>query len=140
MKLSDYRETFYKFSEKASDVARHLSFAGIALVWIFKIDAMPIPKVPDALLLPAALLALSLALDVLQYVGATCVWGIFQWWHERKLDDLSQDPELESPSFLKWPQFIFFVGKLVTLTGAYFFLTRYIWIIWWQSGNSGMAT
>ena len=38
MKLSDYRETYYEFSGKASDVTRQLAFAGIAIVWIFKIE------------------------------------------------------------------------------------------------------
>ncbi len=47
MKLSDYRETYYEFSGKLSDVSRQLSFAGIALIWLFKLDSTPVPKVPD---------------------------------------------------------------------------------------------
>ena len=61
MKLSDYRETYYEFSGIASEVSRKLSFAGIALVWLFKIENSPIPKVPNELIFPTGLLALSLS-------------------------------------------------------------------------------
>ena len=133
MKLSDYRNTYYEFSGKASDVARKLAFAGIALIWIFKIEAKPTPKIPDQLLLPSALLALTLAFDLLQYISATCIWGIFQWYHEHKLNDTSKDPALDSPSLLKWPQFIFFVLKLCTILLAYLFITKYAWSIWFKT-------
>jgi hypothetical protein len=36
MKLQDYRNDFYLFSGKASDISRQLAFAAIAIIWIFK--------------------------------------------------------------------------------------------------------
>jgi hypothetical protein len=36
MKLKEYLETFYTFSEKTSNIARQLGFAGIALIWVFR--------------------------------------------------------------------------------------------------------
>lgn len=130
MKLSDYRETYYEFSGKASDVARQLAFAGIAIIWLFKVQAADFPKIPKELILPTITLALSLAFDLLQYVAGTTVWGIFQWYHEKQLNDLSQDPEIESSTKLKWPQFTFFILKLIALILSYYLIIKYLSIIW----------
>ena len=132
-KLSNYMEDYYEFSGKASDVARKLAFAGIALIWIFKIETQPTPKIPPDLVLPTALLALTLAFDLLQYVAATCVWGVFQWYHERRIGDTSKDPEIDAPSLLKWPQFIFFVLKLCTVLLAYILITIFIAGYMWSA-------
>ena len=35
-KIEDYREDFYFFTGKASEVNRQLAIAGIAVIWIFK--------------------------------------------------------------------------------------------------------
>jgi len=131
-KLSEYMEDYYEFSGKASEASRNLAFAGIALIWIFKVEAPSIPHIPDRLVLPAALLAIALACDLLQYVSATAIWGCFQWYHERRIGNTSRDPELDAPAFLKWPQFIFFVFKLMCVLLAYLLITAYIWSIWLQ--------
>jgi len=125
-KLSEYREDFYEFSGKTSDIARKLAFAGIALIWIFKNEAKPTHMIPRELILPSALLALTLAFDLLQYVAATCIWGVFQWYHERRIGDTTKDPELDAPSFLKWPQFVFFVLKICAVFLAYILITVFI--------------
>lgn len=130
MKLSNYRETYYFFSGKASDVARQLALAGVALVWIFKTSNGPTPKIPGELILPAGLLVLTLAFDLFQYITATAIWGFFQWYEERKLNDINDDPELSSHPCLKWPQNTFFILKLFTISLAYVFLFGYIWRIW----------
>jgi hypothetical protein len=36
MKLQKARDTYYEYSGKLSDITRQLSFAGIAIVWIFR--------------------------------------------------------------------------------------------------------
>lgn len=132
MKLSNYRETYYEFSGKASDCARSLAFAGIALVWIFKTSDSPTPKIPNELILPTGFLVLTLAFDLLQYVVATAIWGFFQWSEERKLQDINEDPELGAHPCLKWPQNMFFVFKLCSIFFAYVFLSLYIWRLWFK--------
>lgn len=135
MKLSDYRQTYYEFSGKLSDVARHLAFAGIALVWLFRIQEDHVPKIPKELILPAITLALTLAFDLLHYLSGSVVWGIFQWYQERQLTDLSENPDLDSSSILKWPQFTFFVLKIVTVTLSYCLLVSYLSTSWLKSGE-----
>ena len=133
MKLSDYRNTYYEFSGKTSDIARQLAFAGIALVWIFKTNNGTFPRVPKELLLPTITLALTLAFDLLQYISATIIWGSFQWNKERQLEDLSEDPELESSAKLKWPQLTFFSLKIISVIISYYFLINYLVAIWSKS-------
>lgn len=130
MKLSEYKQTYYEFSGKSSDVARKLAFAGIALIWIFRVEADGGLVIPRGLFFPAILLALTLGFDLLQYISATAVWGMFQWKEEGKLKDPKEDPDLDSPSWLKWPQFVFFLLKLGTILLAYFFLIKHVWAAW----------
>ena len=49
MKLSEYKKTYEDFSGKASNVVRQLSFAGIAVIWIFKVQSNGSLKIPDTL-------------------------------------------------------------------------------------------
>jgi hypothetical protein len=130
MKLQDYRETYYEFSSTASEVARKLSFAGIALIWLFKIESLPIPKIPHELILPTGLLALSLSFDLLQYILASAIWGIFQWYQEKKLKSISDNPDLAAPSILKLPQFFLFWSKLFLAMAAYILIVKYILLCW----------
>lgn len=132
MKLSDYRETYYEFSGKASDVARKLAFAGIAVVWIFKTSGAPSTKIPLDLYLPTGLFVLTLVFDLLQYVSATIVWGIFQWKEERKLNDINDDPELGAHPLCKLPQNIFFLLKISTISLGYMLLALFVWREWFS--------
>jgi len=127
MKLSDYRETYYEFSGKASEVARKLAFAGIAVVWIFKASGTSSPKIPFDLYFPTGLFVLTLAFDLFQYVSATIVWGVFQWKEERKLTDINDDPELGAHPFCKLPQNVFFMLKIIAISFAYLLLLLFVW-------------
>lgn len=91
MKLSDYQKAYYEFSGKASDVARQLAFAGIALIWIFRVERPQAPRLPEQLLLPSALLVLALGADLLHYIVKTIIWGRFCRKEEKKLK-LSLNP------------------------------------------------
>ena len=131
MKLSDYRNHYYNLSAKASDVARQLAFAGLAIIWIFKLDSKPIPAIPKPLLIPAALLVCALASDLLHYIFATAIWGNFQWRKERKKKDGETDPDLIASRFLNWPGLGLFSLKLFFVSAAYCFIIKYTIISWW---------
>lgn len=130
MKLSDYKRDYYEFSGKASDAARTAAFAGIALIWVFKVDVESGPRLPSKLMLPAALFALALAFDLLQYAVATCIWGLFHRWHESKLPDPNDDPDMSHPSFLEWPILCLFILKMICVVLGYVLVTTYIGHMW----------
>ena len=99
-------------------------------MWLFKIENSPIPKVPNELIFPTGLLALSLSLDLMQYIAASVIWGIFQWYQEKKLSNISENPELSASPILKLPQFIFFSLKILAVMAAYIIIIKYILVCW----------
>ena len=125
MKIADYRADYYAFSSKTSEIARHLSFAGIALVWMFKAkDAAP-ADIPLELLLPAGLFVLSLGMDILHAAYGTFVWGAFSRFHEKK--HIGADEELDAPSWFNWPSLLLFWGKVSAVIIGYAITLAYIW-------------
>jgi hypothetical protein len=73
MRLSEYEDAYFDQATKASDIARSLAFAGIALIWVFHISTEPVgitepvgqpPRLPNPLLIPSGLFALALLLRV----------------------------------------------------------------------------
>jgi hypothetical protein len=140
MRLKEYKDVYYEFSGNASDISRQLAFAGIAIIWIFRSVENP-TKIPEPLLLPFAFMVSCLFFDILQYLAGTTVWGIFQWHEERKLQQENPDKqlseidemELDSPTWLKHPQFICFMLKTAAIFLAYVWLGKYLWAIWCKS-------
>jgi hypothetical protein len=130
VKLSEYKQSFYQFSGKASDVTRAAALGGIALVWVFKVEGKPIPCLPADLLRPAAFFAGGLGLDVMQYVIGALTWGSFHRYHERRLTDPAQDPELSHPPWLVWPINGLFVLKIVTVVWGYVLLGQFLSKAW----------
>ncbi len=129
MKLIQAREAYYQYTEKASDVARTLAFAGIALIWIFKVGDSGTPRIPHRLLPPTFLLAGSLVFDLLQYVVGSILWGAFHRIKERTIPK-GNDPEFEAPAWMNWPGIILFYGKLILVAWGFLLLIRYTLKAW----------
>lgn len=53
----------------AGQLVRQLAFAGIAIVWLFRIENSDGPRVPIALIAPLYWLSFALAFDLLEYVA-----------------------------------------------------------------------
>jgi hypothetical protein len=84
--LEDARDYYVRHSTKASDVARQLSLAGLAVVWIFKSDqGGGVYAVPHALMWPSLILVAALFSDLMQYVWGSLVWGAFQRIKEKQI-------------------------------------------------------
>jgi hypothetical protein len=125
MILSDYRDAYYELSGKASDVARQLAFAGIALIWIFhETGGKPI-AIPHPLVWPAACFICGLAFDLLQYVSGALIWGAFHRHQEKRLGVDSKKTH-SAPAWFNRPGILFFWGKLALVLAGYFLLLRYV--------------
>jgi len=135
VRLSDYKKDFHDFSAKASDVARSAAFAGIALVWVFRLDSKPVLNLPRGLLAPVALFALGLALDLLHYVTAAAIWGGFHFFHERQLRNPQTDPLLSHSFWLPLPLYVLFTLKLVAVVSGYVFVVAYLWQQWFPGAR-----
>ncbi|MEJ1366288.1 MAG: hypothetical protein RPU42_14530 [Candidatus Sedimenticola sp. (ex Thyasira tokunagai)] len=118
MKLKEVRDAYYGYSGSASTVSRQASFAGIAIVWIFKSENSVAYSLPETLLYPTLFLVLSLTLDLLQYIYSSAAWGIYHRIME-KTHGVEYAGEVYAPEQINWPTNAFFWGKLVCLLVGY---------------------
>jgi hypothetical protein len=130
MKLSKWRDTYDYYSSQASNNTRQLAFAGIAVIWLFKIGDDSKPLIPPELVLPLGLLVLTLAFDLLHYVAGTVVWGIVGRLKECRYSGEEEDPDFPASRFINHPTILFFSLKLVAVFLAYYFLLKFFWSAW----------
>lgn len=116
-KLSEYKEDYYLFTGKLSDINRQIAFAGIAIIWIFKETDGPLISVDSQLVLAAILIILALALDMVQYIYQSIAWSIFYTKKNKKC--VSEDDLIESSPWMNVPSWIFFSFKVLFVIFAY---------------------
>jgi hypothetical protein len=123
VKLQDYRDAFYEYSGKASDLSRQLAFAGIALIWLFKKDTISGPSIPHELLLPGIFIVLALALDMFHYCLGSLIWRRFY----RKGEEAGADEEreLDHSVWLELPIYAVFILKIIFVFLAYGWIFSY---------------
>jgi len=107
-----------EFSKTASTICRQLGFAGIAIIWVFKVDRAGSPTVASSLVAPAFLIVAALAVDLLQYVSATLIWGYYGRWLEVRTNSGLKMPD-GFPRSINWSTNVFFWLKIGLMTWAY---------------------
>ena len=97
MTRKDLKEAKNYYSEKASDVTRQLNLAGLGIIWIFRVGGENGGGVlwDDFFLLPMALLACSLGLELWHYVYFTHEWSS----EYRKCIKAGLDEDAEIPNW-----------------------------------------
>ena len=123
-KLSEYWANYETYTSKASDIARQLSFAGVAVIWIFRIANPDGVAIPKRILPSLALFVLALSLDLLQYVTGSVVWWAFCRHYEKEAGP-EDDPNLTGPWWINLPATVPFVGKIAFTFVAYAILLAY---------------
>jgi hypothetical protein len=124
MKLQEYREAFYTFSGKVSDICRPLALAGIGILWIFRKEDVGQISVPHELILPGLLIIAGLLADLLQYVVGTVVW--FVYYRIKEWNGVAEDAELPLHSiWLEAPIHFFFFVKAILFVVAYYFIALF---------------
>ncbi|MEZ2441704.1 hypothetical protein AB6805_08275 [Chitinophaga sp. RCC_12] len=124
MKLSEYKETSKKYTEKASEITRQLTLAGIAIIWLFKNTGINQPILGKFLIFPLLFLSLGLIFDLLQYVVGGLTWICFFRKNEKVA--ASNDVDIKAPEYLNKPIYFFYYAKIVCMIGAYIFLIAFI--------------
>jgi hypothetical protein len=108
MKVKEAKKAYYELSGILSERMRNLCFAGIAIVWIFRVGDSDIP---DDLLLPLVLFVLSLSCDLLHYIYASAAWRIFYRMCEKK--GMEDDQETLAPSWINRPSEALLILKVI---------------------------
>ncbi len=117
MILKDVLESYKKKTGTASTISRQLGFAGIAIIWLFVSQYGEIFNIPNELILPAILIVISLAFDLLQYVVGGLIYGIFNT--KMKKLGFKLESEVVFPGYLNRPALIFYYSKIITIFIAY---------------------
>jgi hypothetical protein len=126
MKLKEYRDDFYTYSGKASDLSRQLAFAGIALIWLFKKESVGgSPAIPRELILPGFFIVGSLGLDLLHYCVAAAIWRCF--YRSKEKAGVTEKADLTHSELLELPIFVIFCAKLALIFLAYLWILRFLW-------------
>lgn len=83
MELKNYREKSYKYTEKASEIARSMMLAGIGIIWIIRTDKNGLTLSDKELLFPLTIMAITLIVDFFQYLLGGTIWITFYKRHEK---------------------------------------------------------
>jgi hypothetical protein len=122
--LKECRKHYYDHTGNASAIQRQLAFAGIAIIWLFRIEAKTGAIIPSNLTLSLILFVSAIAADLFHYLLAGCFWGIFSRYKEQKLED--KKAAFEAPRWINWPGNTFFVLKFVCVIAGYYKLLGYL--------------
>jgi hypothetical protein len=131
VKLSEIREEYYFQTGKASDVARQLSYAGLAAVWVFKSGDGGVPSVPAELYPAAMLFATALFFDLMQYRVAAARWMKQNFEAEetgkRPEDEVKVPGSIHDASrwFTTWKVRLVSVGYIAFVLGLGFILAHF---------------
>ena len=125
MELGDYLKKYYEYFGKASDSARQLAFAAIAVIWVFRNPDGSNQIFPANLVLAAFCVAFSLGFDLCQYIAGSLTWAIFHRVKEKQ--GCKANDEIKAPTWLNKPILFFFVFKLIFLVLGYIFILIVLW-------------
>lgn len=133
MKLSEYKKKGEEFTSKASEITRQLAFAGIIIIWIFRISTNAATSLPKFLVFPLIGLALTLLFDLLQYFVGGQIWRGFYKEEEKKAKEhFKQDPSYALDPETKhhrkkntWIE-IFYLLKVILLIASFVLLIIFL--------------
>jgi hypothetical protein len=123
--LAAAKTQYEQRSQKASEIARQLAFAGIAFVWVFSGGNTSTGvriHIPSDLLRVGLVLVAALTLDLLQYVWGAGSWGVFRRVHEKRIRKGTEADDFLAPPIMNWPAIGCFWLKLSAVSAAYVFL------------------
>jgi hypothetical protein len=125
MILKEYRETYYFYTGKASDISRQLAFAAIAVIWLFKKDTGGTQlTIPVDLVLPGIFVVSALAVDLLQYCLGAIIWYLFYRSKEKK--NVSETENIDHSEWLDRPINFLFWAKVVLVALAYYYILLFL--------------
>jgi hypothetical protein len=124
MKLEEIRNAYEELSGMASKINRQLAFAGIGILWIFRVSTGEQTSMPAGLLWPAILLVFSLGIDILQYLFQSVQWYIFYICKKNK--GVKENEEVNEPECHNLIAWSLFVIKIIAMLSAYWFLFSYL--------------
>lgn len=127
MKQSEIRKAYEELSGLLSKFNRQLAFAGIGIVWLFRVtDKSGNVTIDPEMLAPILCFVISFAFDLLQYLWQSYVWYLF-YWYNRSRKKLGEDDETNEPEWPNVVAWVLFTVKVCALMIAYILLGVYFY-------------
>lgn len=127
MKIADLERAKDLYTAKASDTVRQFSFAGIAVIWLLRIDKSVEP-IPPSLAPVLTLFALSLAADLFHYAISSLIWACY--YRKKLRDKVPETLEFSEPGWITIPGYTLFTLKIAFAIWAWVMLAKYLVLMW----------
>lgn len=126
MTVKELREDYVRYSTTVSSLCRNLSFAGIGVIWIFKIEKTTM--IPHSLYSPLLLFIIALIVDLAQYVIQTGIWYLYYLRHKPNSNskETEESKQVNEPEWVNIIPWIFWLGKLLFVAIAYWKLGIFV--------------
>ena len=134
MKLKEIRNDYEWHSSKVSEINRQLIFAGIAIVWLFRVSnndgntILPIELHPTLFFF-----ILSFVADIFQYFSQSVIWFLYYWIKKYKTKTSKnkdvEDIIVKEPEWLNLIPWVFWIAKVSFTVIAYWKLGIYLNIV-----------
>ena len=118
MKIAECQKAEEDFSGTASDITRKLGYAGLAVIWIFKVELSPGSGILPSFVPAAILIIAGLLVDLGQYIYGATKWGFFARKKETE-PDFDEGMDFEAPANITIAIDWFFYGKILLISVAY---------------------
>lgn len=125
---AEAQDEYYKRSAKASDIARQLAFAALALIWLFRSQQADGTVSLDRLLLYAGIfLVAGLAVDLIHAIASSSTIGIYNWWYIRDKPTTTDNTNIDFPRSLVLPVWILWILKFFLIAVSYVFILVFLY-------------
>lgn len=125
MKLEEAKQAFYDASGTLSENVRKLAFAGIAIIWIFRVgNTAANLAFPPSLLWPLIAFIIALIVDVAQYLYKSTTWWLYYAWKHKQ--GIRDDGDVNPPGVINFFTGVFFYVKVACVTYAYYELFSFV--------------
>jgi hypothetical protein len=125
MKLEGIRTAYEELSGSASKLSRQLAFAGIGMIWIFRVSTGEETSLPAGLLWPSILLITSLGIDIIQYLLQSVIW--YAYYYYKRSKGIKEDDEVDEPEWPNYFTWILFFVKIAVMVSAYAMLFSHLY-------------
>jgi hypothetical protein len=123
--LADVWSYYDGYNKAVSEIARKMAYAGVALIWVFRVTDKVGTHIPRELFVAGFCLASCLLLDFLQQ----CVGSeVYKRFGDYKQARVSADEKFLQPFWLLWPTDALFWLKVLAGLGGYYFIMHYLWL------------
>ena len=125
MKRKDCLEAYQDYSRQTSDNVRKLSFAAIAIIWVFKAQTQGGSVTISPILVWSGIsVVIALVFDFIQYTYGTIAWGSFH--RQKELSGVLPNGEFKAPVWINWPTNTFFTIKVLSVGVGYVLLLIFL--------------